>query len=74
MVLQPWSSNGMDLFLNTKYLVFETLSVNSLAWNQEHVLESSWFAVWKRVSKVFDDLKNPVLSSNKEVKNDVQSF
>ena len=63
----------MDLFLNTIYLVFETLSINLLAWNQQDALESSWFAVWKRVPRLLDDFKNPVSSANKEVKNDVQS-
>ena len=54
-------------------MVFETLSVNLLAWNQQDALESSWFAYWKRVSRLLDDFKNPVSSANKQVKNNVQS-
>ena len=48
-------------------MVFETLNVNLLAWNQQDALENSWFAVWKRVPRLLDDFNNPVSSANKEV-------
>ena len=64
---------AIDLVWKTVNLVFDTLKVSLLAWNQESGFKSSPLAVEDNYSRLLENLRKPLSSGNRKVKKDVQS-